>query len=312
MTQWTAAPKTLLVGLLFVLGMRGCSGGNRGRAQPPDIQSGPLSLAEARLYVLDLVNEDREEHGLARVTLDETASRAAQRHAVDMATHGFTAHWGTDGSVPEQRYTEVGGVHMIQENAVCFFDGLERAVDPAPVFTRAELERLESAFIDEVPPQDGHRRNILKSDHNRLGVGLAKPRGVGQACMAQEFVDAYGLYDDLPRRARVGQVVSVRGVVNEPSVFGAIGVARMPPAAPIQPDVLITASEYRIPEPYSVYFPPGYETPAPVRVAGGRFALELALDDQRQPGRYEVSVWARHPGNDELVMVSLRTVEVVP
>src|SRR5262249_7626837 len=66
---------------------------------------------EARRFVLALINRDRKAQGLTALSWDETASLAGQRHADDMATHGFTAHVGTDGSLPEQRYTDVGGSH---------------------------------------------------------------------------------------------------------------------------------------------------------------------------------------------------------
>lgn len=119
---------------------------------------GPLGLEDARRYVVDLVNRDRAEEGLPPVELDDTASDAAQRHSNDMAAHGFTAHLGTDGSVPEQRLSEAGVNDMGQENAACFFDGVARPLDPNPVFKPELLEKIEHAFISEVPPNDGHRK----------------------------------------------------------------------------------------------------------------------------------------------------------
>src|SRR5690606_6268330 len=145
--------------------------------------TGPMTLDQAREYVLALVNRDRSEAGLDPVERDEVAEQAAQRHAEDMSQHGFTAHWGTDGSVPEQRYSEAGGTQMVQENAACFFDGVQRELDPDPRFSADELAKIETAFISEVPPADGHKRNILKASHTHLGVGLAKPVGIQQLCM---------------------------------------------------------------------------------------------------------------------------------
>ncbi|HWO08033.1 MAG TPA: CAP domain-containing protein, partial [Polyangiaceae bacterium] len=101
-----------------------------------------LDLEAARAYLLELVNRARAEHGLELVVRDETAEQAAQGHAEDMAHFGYTAHWGTDGSVPEERYTLAGGVHFVQENAACFFDGEQRALDPAARFSRSALEQI--------------------------------------------------------------------------------------------------------------------------------------------------------------------------
>jgi uncharacterized protein YkwD len=276
---------------------------------PVERPVGPMSLPEARTYVLSLVNRDRAAEGLEPVGHDPVAEQAAQRHVEDMTRVGFTAHWGSDGSVPEQRYTEAGGTHFVQENAACFFDGQARELDADATFEAAELEKIESAFINETPPNDGHRRNILKASHTAFGVGLAKPEGVPQPCMAQEFVDAYGEYEPLPATARVGEVVLVAGEVHAPASFGGVGIARIAPAEPLDARHLNETSTYPIPEPRTLYFPKGYETPKPVEVDGNRFSIEVPLSEGGQPGRYEVSVWARLPDTgDSMVAISLRTV----
>lgn len=271
---------------------------------------GPLTLEEAEHYVLKLVNRDRGEHGLSAVRWNETAARAGRRHAEDMARRGYTAHWGSDGSVPEQRYTEAGGEDMVQENAACFFDGQRRKVDPNPRFDAAALEKIESAFMNETPPNDGHRKNILKSTHNLLGIGLAKPVGISQPCMSQEFVDNYGSYGRLPRHARVGQTITVKGMLDHPVQFGGVGLARIEPAHPLTAEHLNSTSVYAVPAPYALYFPAGFKTPKPVAVKGRSFHIDLRLDDRGMSGRYEVSVWGKYPGDKDLTMVSLRTIEV--
>ncbi len=288
----------------------GAGGSGAGAAAAPTRPQGPLTLEQARKYVLDLVNHDRAEHGLSPVELDDVANRAGQRHAKDMAAQGYTAHWGSDGSVPEQRYTEAGGRDMVQENAACFFDGQKRKLDPAPMFDPVALEKIESAFINETPPNDGHRKNILKATHNKLGVGLAKPVGIDQPCMSQEFVDHYGDYARLPQSARRGQNVEVAGTLDKPVGFGGIGIARMPPAKPMSARELNSTSVYTVPSPFALYFPAGYKTPKPVEVKGQSFKVEVPLDDHHRSGRYEVSVWGRYPGDNALVIVSLRTVDV--
>jgi hypothetical protein len=262
----------------------------------------------AERYVLDLVNRDRADEGLEPVEWDEVAARAGLRHAEDMVKAGFTAHCGSDGSVPEERYTEAGGEHMAQENAACFFDGVVRQLEPNPTFSADSLEKIEIAFISERPPHDGHRRNILKPVHNRMGVGLAKPVGVDQPCMAQEFVDAYGEYTGLPREAAPGQTITVAGEVHAPASFGGIGIGRIEPRRPLSAAHLNSTSVYAIPQPSTLYFPAGFKTPKPVRVDGRSFTIDIPLG--KQPGRYAVSVWGKYPGDEALVMVSLRTITV--
>jgi uncharacterized protein YkwD len=270
----------------------------------------PAEADEATSYMLSLINRDRQAHGLAPVELDPVASVGATRHARDMAKHGFTAHWGTDGSVPEQRYTEAGGSDMVFENVACLFDGVPRELDPSPRFDPALLEQLQKMFMDEVPPNDGHRKNILKPGHHRVGIGLAQPAAVNQPCLAQEFVDDWGDYSELPREAPRSVTLDVAGEIREPLRFGGVGLGRIDLAQPIAAKELNQTNTYRIPQPETLYFPPGFKTPKPVKVEGQSFSIAFDLGKKPSSGRYEVSVWAKEAGKNELFMVSLRTIVV--
>ena len=269
---------------------------------------GPLDAEQAGRYMLALVNRDRAEQDLPPVEWDEVAALAGTRHAEDMAHRGFTGHWGSDGSVPEQRYTEGGGDQMVQENAACFFDGTERELSTQPMIDPVELETIQAAFMGEVPPNDGHRKNVLKPLHTHLGVGVAQPVGHREICVAQEFVDAYGDYGELPETARPGQSVDVEGEVHPPMEFGGVGIARIPLPEPLTVEQLSQRSTYPVPPPDRLYFPKGYKTPKPVKVEDGRFSISIELGDRS--GLCEISVWAKPQGEEELMPVSIRTIVV--
>jgi uncharacterized protein YkwD len=270
----------------------------------------PLDLGEAQRYFLKLVNRDRQAEGLEAVAWDPIAERAGRAHAADMAEHGYTSHFGTDGSVPELRYTRAGGDGMVQENAACFFDEKVRRLDPRPEFSAEAIEKAEAAFMNEKPPHDGHRKNILTPWHNRLGIGLVQPVDVPIPCVAQEFVDHYGSYAAVPASGRVGDSVHVAGTIAAPAVFAGIGVARIDAPSPRKPKELNAIHTYPVPEPYATYFPRGFVTSIPVKVDDDHFSIDVPLDDARRPGVYEVSVWANVPETSDLVMVSLRTISV--
>jgi uncharacterized protein YkwD len=278
-------------------------------AVPVAMPNGSLNLEQARRYVLALVNHDRAGYGLSPVTLDDAATRAGQRHADDMAKAGYTAHWGTDGSVPEQRYSEAGGTDFVQENAGCVADGKARTLETTPRFTALQLERVEHAFMDEKPPHDGHRKNILKPSHGKLGVGVAKPSAVDLACLSQEFVDDYGDYGALPQSARAGTTLHIEGDVKGNVAFGGVGIGHIELAKPLTATYLNTTYVYSVPSPEDLYFPKGFVSKKPVEVSGKHFKIDVPLGKGGQAGRYEVSVWGKFPGSgDQLDMVSLRVV----
>ena len=145
---------------------------------PLQSPAGKLTIAQARKYMLDLVNRDRASMGLGPVALEDgAAQRAGQAHAEDMAKNGYLGHWGSDGSVPEQRYTEAGGSDMVMENASCFTDEHARKLDHAPLIDPKNIEEAEDMFFHETPPHDGHRKNILKPWHKTVGIGIAQRGG---------------------------------------------------------------------------------------------------------------------------------------
>jgi hypothetical protein len=265
--------------------------------------------------MVELINRDRASMGLPPVVLDEGAStRAGQAHAEDMAEHGYLGHWGTDGSVPEQRFTEAGGTDMVLENASCFTDETNRKLDRSPRIDPATIEQAEDMFFHEKPPADGHRKNILKPWHKRVGIGIAQPVAtpteIPVPCIAQEFVDPYGTYLPLPRRVRVGDVLHVGGAIASPATFAGVGMARTDAPKPLAVSDLNGRRSYPVPAPYQMYWPPGFQTPIPVKVTGSQFSIDVPATDRAKPGLYEVSVWARMSSSPDFVMVSLRTIRV--
>jgi hypothetical protein len=231
-----------------------------------------------------------------------------------MAKLGYLGHWGSDGSVPEQRHTEAGGADMVLENALCFTDEQKRTLDATPTIDPAQIERAEALFFDEVPPNDGHRKNILKPMHTRVGIGVAQPveteKEIAVPCFAQEFADGYGTYSALPKRAKVGAMVRVEGTLASVARPSGVGVARVVSPKPIAATELNKRRSYPVPKPFQMYWGPGFVTPIPVKIDGPKFSIDIPLDDKKQPGLYEVSIWAKLGSSEEHSMVSLRTIVV--
>jgi len=112
---------------------------------------------------LTLVNEARLDEGLAPYGLSTLLNASAQRHADDLADHGFTSddvHVGSDGSTIKKRITETGYTAWTQN------DG--ELIVGENVWTGAIEDGL--AYFLENSPQ---RENILSSVYREIGIGIA-------------------------------------------------------------------------------------------------------------------------------------------
>lgn len=262
-----------------------------------------LTLSEAKAYLLELINRDRALFKLRPVVMDETASIAAQIHSEDTAARGYNDHYDLAGRSPDWRYTLVGGTRVVKENQLGVFcdSGARYRLCHKQRFARQEIEEVESAFFDESPPQDGHRRNILDPLHTSVGLGLAsalveKASGeqeIDVAC-CEEFVHSYGKVSALPHMVRPGDELTLEG--------------KIPSGLPLQ-----GVSIYRdvLPEPRSLrslrtnqYH--GYELPRTEvenyaagqirRSVNGDFRVTIATSSYWPDGLYHVVVWAKVGG----------------
>jgi uncharacterized protein YkwD len=203
--------------------------------QQPPAQDAIMSLEEARVYMLDLINGDRTAHGLNPVQVDPVATTAGQRHTDEMARNGFISHWNKNGKKPDQRYTESGGIHCNTENlAFRTFRGATPSTDSdgkktskdgggvyalhgVQAFRQSDLDKMQRAFMAEKPPRDGHRRCILDPVHNYVGIGLSLSSN-GQEnyriALAQEFTNIYGQYDPIQQMCTRGQSITLSGRLN--------------------------------------------------------------------------------------------------
>ncbi|MBF0517300.1 MAG: CAP domain-containing protein [Nitrospirae bacterium] len=117
------------------------------------------------------INKSRASHGLPPVSLDDTASKAAQRHCEAMLEGDFFGHTALNGSRPFHRYNlDEGGDGHVAENVCLFKSTTAIATDDKSI---AELAlKGHDLFMAEVPPDDGHRRTILEKHHNYVGIGV--------------------------------------------------------------------------------------------------------------------------------------------
>lgn len=170
-------------------------------------------IAAIEQYVLELINEDRRQAGLEPVVWDETAAQAAYQQVSDEVEYGFISHWGLNGDKPQRRYTLAGGLDAVNENQSV-------TLWPEGGFQGVSKEQLQeivtnhhTAMVNELPPDDGHKKNILDPHHTGVGVAIAV--GKYGVAMAQEFTNHYANISPLPYAAESGSSVTLRGQIQE-------------------------------------------------------------------------------------------------
>lgn len=190
----------------------------------------PENIREVERLVVKLVNQDRHKYGLPPVTWDETAAKAARIHVQEEADIGYISHWGMDGSKPQLRYSRAGGLDAVDENECITLWPQE----DFPGISQTELLKIvtghEATMVNEQPPDNGHRLNILNSHHTGLGIAIAI--GKYGVSMAQEFTNHYSVINPVPLAASPGSIISLSGrIIPGYKITGVYAVWENPPVA---------------------------------------------------------------------------------
>lgn len=156
------------------------------------------------MAVVEAINRDRAAAGVGPVEYEPLCSEVEDAHCLELAETQYLSHWNQRGELPYHRYHAAGGRDYVAEN-------LSRtsviSLSPNPIPTDPD-ELLPMALaahqrmIDEQPPMDGHRKNILDAAHTHVGVGLAVAGG--EFAMGQLFLNRYVRLDPLPETLAAG------------------------------------------------------------------------------------------------------------
>jgi uncharacterized protein YkwD len=109
--------------------------------------------------VVDLTNEYRRQNGCEPLALSPQLTIAARDHSQDMADNDYFSHNDLFEHNPGWRAQQAGYTGLA---------GWENIAAGYP--TAADVV---SAWYNESPPNDGHRRNMLNCSLNDIGVGYA-------------------------------------------------------------------------------------------------------------------------------------------
>ena len=145
---------------------------------------------ELRLFMLELINNDRVDNGLTPLLLGDNI--AAQAHAEEIFREGFVGHWSLAGLKPYMRYTLSGGVGNEGENV---YGMDEIRVPDARYATTPARESLREAQ-EALMSSPGHRKNILNSWHQMVNLGIVCDEVT--CSVVQQFESAYVNFDTFP------------------------------------------------------------------------------------------------------------------
>jgi len=273
-----------------------------------------MNLQQARDYMLSLINRDRAAHGVAPVQMDTEATKAGQWHSDEMAKKLFNGHWHPDGTKPQRRYTLCGGMDYDAENSHGCLPNSQFTTEVAAdqSFTASEIEKEEACYFDEVPPRDGHRKNILDPGRTHVGIGLtlitltAGDTQYRQIISSQEFVNKFGRYRISAGEMKPNVPFSFGGVLQPGYAVHSVSVSWEKAPAPISLDELRATTgpysySYSGPsKPLLTVFPLSYaQLPnAHLQANGNKFLCEIIPERSWKPGLYYVLFWVKPENND--------------
>ncbi len=271
-------------------------------AQPALTPANPESQAAARgpaaaagvdfspfeRQMLELINLDRAEAGLAPLEWASLAAEVARRHSQEMADHGYLSHWNLAGQGPDIRYGLAGGTAVVQENVFSLFqgyaDGAPKLIDDwDPVIRQAQETLMQSP---------GHRLNILDPHHTHVGVGMAYNPETGEFRLAQEFLNRYITFTGptAPLRLAGGGQIEVSGALVAGAGEPFINLAYEPHPASFSLEALQETDTYTSPASILSATPP-------LDLTGGRFR-ETVVIPAGQPGIYHIRLWVMVDGEE--------------
>jgi len=132
--------------------------------------SEPPKVATPEERVLALINSSRAAAGLAPLTTDPALVTAADRHNQAMIAGCGLSHRCSGEAGLGERATAAGAKWRTVGENVGMAGPVPDAVEP---ISRKALG-LTQSMLDEKPPNDGHRRNILSDSFTRVGIVVTR------------------------------------------------------------------------------------------------------------------------------------------
>ena len=121
--------------------------------ETPEVNNGETNASQFELKVLELVNSERVKNGLKKLELDEALSTVARNHSMDMAKNNYFSHTNLKGQSPFDRLKSAGISYSYAGENI------------------ASGQTTPEAVVNAWMNSEGHRKNILNSNFNKIGIG---------------------------------------------------------------------------------------------------------------------------------------------
>jgi uncharacterized protein YkwD len=154
------------------------------------------------------INQDRAKFGLQPVKEDDAATKIGMINAIEQQKYQFVGHQSVDGSDPYYRYSQIGGNDYHAQNTAGRWGYRLNSLTYEQVLDW--IMDSHYRMVSEVPPHDGHRRNILDPYRNFVGIGIAYSNK--NCYLTQEFLNRYIAFKNpIPKKVRKGREFSIQG-----------------------------------------------------------------------------------------------------
>jgi uncharacterized protein YkwD len=140
-------------------------------AAPPPGITAPAEIANWPAEVFALINAERAAAGLGPFTWNDTLAQAAYLHGLDCQQRGSCNHTGSDGSTVKIRVLRAGYPAVGAAECIVYSKTPQQAV---------------FWWMDEVPPDDWHRRTILSTWVTEIGIAVV-PNHLGSYYFIADF-----------------------------------------------------------------------------------------------------------------------------
>lgn len=150
---------------------------------------------EKRIH--ELINEERSQRGLSKLSWDGELAEIARKHSRDMAKNNYFSHTNLEGEGPTERGEEEG-YYCRKDFGSYYKEGIGENIfqnwlydsitytNGASSYDWSSMEEIAQSTVQGWMNSPGHRKNILEPDYDSEGIGVAISND-GKVYVTQDF-----------------------------------------------------------------------------------------------------------------------------